>query len=165
MIVSLSYIYLYVYLFTLSFIFFLIIVDNSFVYIKNLSTHSYILLIKKYSKFSILYMLCIITLSGLPPSVMFLLKINILSFITVQSNIFILLGLFLTFLINMFFYCQIFLFKNYKNTNLLKIVKKTNVTVNCFNKDNFYILYLSIFFLAVFILSIFFYLDVMLYTV
>jgi len=110
--------------------------------------------INKFSKFKVLYLLLLLSLSGLPPFFLFLVKTNILISILNKSNILDICFIFIIFFLNMLFYVQIFYNKNINYSIKIENNKKNVKNIN-------FKLYYSIIFLLIFLIfSVFFFIDI-----
>lgn len=165
MIVTLSFAYLLYYILTLCGLFlvcFFFLPLNA-LYLLNLPT--YICFFKKYSANPAILLCLFFILTGIPPAALFLLKFSILSFILSKFNFFLSSFLFINFLVNMFFYAQVFNFKNWSTQTLSNVYSVFKHM--CFFSNNnqnilFVVVYSIILFLIFTVLNIFFYLDFLL---
>lgn len=163
MIVTLNFIYLFFYLHILINVFFLLSEGNTLYSMSMLNISEYFYYIKKYKAENSQLIICIYLLTGIPPAILFLVKFNIIAHMVLNTGILSSFLIFLSFLLNMFFYSQIFNFKNYLNSSLLVYLKlkrtntqnltsvKTNTFYNYFYKTHYILL--------IFIFSILFYTD------
>ena len=160
MIVTLSLLYLFYYLIALFFLFFSFFSFFSLSSISFLNFSNYIYIYKKYSAHSVFLFFCFFLLTGLPPASLFLLKFSILSILLLKLNIWLSLMIFFIFLVSMFFYSQVFKFKNYFSSNintLIKLKQRKYLSINSNLTFKLYFLVNLIF--IVFIFNIFFFLD------
>lgn len=126
---------------------------NSVFGFEKLSTTSYIILyVLKFSKLKHLILLNILSLTGLPPFLIFFIKFNYLVNVLHTSNFFVFFFIFIILFINMIFYIQIFFFKHTKN---FKILKKTTKSLKIRYKQ----IYSIVFFLFFNFFSVFFFAD------
>lgn len=163
---GLFYIYIYIYLFLSLFL--LIFSFLPLQLITKWSLTSYLVFLQKYTNIKNLFFFLIFSLTGLPPVGLFFIKFNILTFILYQTHIFLVIFLFLIFLLNMFYYIQLFNIKNFKtniysnlNANLFQTWQKDTYnnqhSYHTYYQINFIILVLCIIFCM-----IFFYIDFLL---
>lgn len=118
-------------------------IDYSIKHINYLITY-----IIKFSKYKNLILALLLTLSGLPPFYLFIVKFNILIFLLHKINIIYIIIIFVIFYLNMLFYVQIFIFKN--NNFYLKI--SNNLLHKNVNKYSFtfsLMLFLTIMFASI----------------
>ena len=118
MFVTLCLLYLFFYLLTILSIFFSLISFYNPAVLTKFSLNELIIFSRKYGKPNLGIMLPLFILTGIPPAILFLIKFNILSLLLLKVNILIMSLVFLSFLLNMFFYTQAFIFKNYLESNL-----------------------------------------------
>jgi len=109
--------------------------------------------INKFSKYKIIYFILLLSLTGLPPFILFFIKFNFLINILFKYNIFVIILIFFIFFFNMLFYIQIFYNKNINyDIKLIKNNKKTNI--------NFKVIYFIVFYIFLLFFSIFFFSDI-----
>ena len=112
---SLVYLFFYILIFlSLTILSFLII---PFDLLTKFSMPNYFTILQKYTNNKFIVLVNFLFLTGLPPFSLFLVKFNILTYVLYHNHFLVILMLFLVFLINMFYYAQIFNYKNYKNNN------------------------------------------------
>ena len=119
---------------------------------KNISLVYINFYINKFSKYRILYFILFLSLSGLPPFILFFIKFNFLINILFKYNIFMVFFIFFIFFFNMLFYIQIFYNKNI-NYNIMLYKPSSK------NYINYKIIYIITFYIFLILLSIFFFQD------
>ncbi len=142
--------YIFIYFATLIILNFLILdqFKNKF---NNFSLNNLLLYILKFNKLKTIIFLLLLSLSGLPPFILFFIKFNFLINLLYKTNFFIIMLIFIIFFLNMIFYIQTFFNKNQNlNLKLIKLTKK-NYHLN--------LIYFIIFFIFLNFLSIFFFID------
>ena len=117
----------------------------------NFSLNYMILFILKFSKLKNIILLLFLSLTGLPPFIMFFIKFNYLINILYKTNFFVIILIFIIFFLNMLFYIQIFFHKNHQIHLVYKKNKKKII--------NFNLVYIIIFFLFFNFFSILFFSD------
>lgn len=156
MIVTFSNIYILYYLINILILFFLSYISSPMIFLKKYNINSYITYLKKYTLYNKLYITIIFLLTGLPPVGLFFVKFTILSLLFKNINIILILIIFIVFFLNMLFYSQIFLIKNYKfsinnliNNNIFSDFKIDNFKSNKNNYVNIkIIIYIYLFILC-----------------
>lgn len=164
MLVTLSYLYLSYYTITFVALFFVTYSFLCLSVVSSLSLGDYIHFLKKYSSYNFFFLILFFILTGIPPATLFLVKFSILSAVLYRFNFFISILICLIFLLNMFFYAQIYFFKNYLESNLKIIYNlsmKTHFRIIETNKG-FNIIFIIFYFIIFSILNIFFYVDFLL---
>lgn len=142
--------YILFYLLTLIKLNYLLISYSTTFFNNSLQYIFYFLL--KYNKLKSIILLLFLSLSGLPPFILFFIKFNYLINLLNYTNFIIIITVFIIFFLNMLFYIQIFFFKNI-NINIV-VKKNKNVFLNFFN------LYYIVFYLFLIFFSIFFFTDI-----
>ena len=107
--------------------------------------------IMTYSKLKNIYTGLLLTLSGLPPFILFFIKFNFLLSILSKTAIYSCTLIYIIFFLNMMFYIQTFLNKNYNKNQVIFTEKKQNI--------NYLIIYFIVFNLFLTVLSMFFFQD------
>lgn len=108
---SLLYIFMYLSIFLSLFI--LAFTQLPLKIVTHYSLPTFIVFLQKYIPTKNIFLLLIFSLTGLPPVGLFFVKFNILTFLLYQTHFFTSICLFLMFLLNMFYYVQLFNFKNF----------------------------------------------------
>ena len=114
MLLTLGFLYMYMYIIIIVIIFYIFTSVISIQYFIHYSLSIFIVYIKKYTNYNILFSNLFLCLSGLPPVGLFFIKFNLLNYIINQSHIATIFVVYFVFLLNMFFYLQLFNFKNNK---------------------------------------------------
>jgi len=142
--------YIFIYLVTLVKINYLLI-NNVFLSDSQNSISFLITYILKFSKLKSIIFLLFLSLSGLPPFILFFIKFNYLINLLYKLNFFLILLTFLIFFLNMLFYVQLFFHKNiYISLKLVKPKRKKHFSFN----NIFNIVWFSLFiFFSVFFFS------------
>lgn len=148
---------IYIINYTLIFIYLLIILLRFIPLnlINKLSLNNFYSYISIYFKYKKLIYILFLILSGLPPFIVFLFKLNIMILIFNKQNLFNLFIFFIFFYLNMLFYIQIFFFKNKQAIKTIIFSKKQNI------KNDFYLILQIILFLNISTLSVVYYNDVL----
>ena len=164
---TLSLLYVYLYISCLVALFYLLTCLVPLNYFINYSLSIFITFLKKYTTFQPIFFGIFICLCGLPPVGLFLIKFNILSYVISYNHFITILILYIVFLLNMFYYLQVFNFKNNKsrlieliNNNIFKIWNKHSYNY-LFNLkfSTYYFYFYFIFFLFFFFFFIWFITD------
>jgi hypothetical protein len=157
MMFTLALLYVYLYILIMVIIFYLLTSLLPISYFTNYSLNLFIIFIKKYTNYQSIFFNSFICLSGLPPVGLFLVKFNILNYIISQTHFIMIFLFYLVFLLNMFYYLQIFNFKNLKY-NLSHMIN-CNIFKYWFSYNYFYSLNynLSIYFYYFYTVLIFFF--------
>ena len=142
--------YILVYIFTLIQIQFLLNLHKF--NIKTITIPYLFYYITKFSKLKNILLLFIISMSGIPPFILFYIKFNFLINLLYKFNFLNIILVYLSLFLNMLFYVQIFFFKNVNYS--LKINK-----IKCYT-NNFFFIFYSMFFLFFIIFSFFFFPDI-----
>ena len=163
---TLSLLYVYLYISCLVALFYLLTCLVPLNYFINYSLSIFITFLKKYTTFQPIFFGIFICLCGLPPVGLFLIKFNILSYVISYNHFITILILYIVFLLNMFYYLQVFNFKNNKsrlieliNNNIFKIWNKHsyNYLFNLkFSTYYFYFYFIFFLFFLFGLLQIFF---------
>jgi hypothetical protein len=112
---SLLYLFLYILIFlSITILSFLTIPFDLLI---KFSMPNYFTILQKYTNNKFIVMVNFLFLTGLPPFGLFLVKFNILTYVLYHNHFVVILMLFFLFLLNMFYYAQIFNYKNYKNND------------------------------------------------
>jgi hypothetical protein len=117
----------------------------------NYSLVQILFYINKFSKYKFFFFFLLLSLSGLPPFLMFFIKFNIMIYIYFKLNFFLNIIIFIILFLNMLYYIQVFINKNVKVKYYNAINKNKNV--------NYIMLYYITLFSFFSIFSIFFFLD------
>lgn len=109
-------IYIFFYIFVMLNLLILSFLYLPFTFLTQLSVTAYLTIVQKYTNMRGLFFFSIFSLTGLPPVGLFFVKFNIFIFILYQTHFILVIVLFLVFLLNMFYYIQLFNIKNYKKS-------------------------------------------------
>lgn len=133
----------------------------------NYSFGIFITFLRKYTIFQSIFLGIFICLSGLPPVGLFLVKFNMLNYVISYNHFIVILILYIVFLLNMFYYVQVFNFKNSKfklielvNNNVFKTwyTHSYNYLFN-YKISTYYSFFYIIFFFFLFFFFIWFFTD------
>ena len=164
MMITFSLLYLFLYILTFLSLTVLTFLSIPFELLVRFSMPNYFTILQKYTNNKFMMMINFLFLTGLPPFGLFLVKFNILTYVLYHNHFILIFILFLVFLINMFYYAQIFNYKNSKtndyslvNAGILKyfnnprrtLVNQTYVNYRCFlivtNTIGFFLLSLFVY--------------------
>lgn len=171
MMVTFSMLYLVFYILILISLLLLSFLTVPFEFLSKFSLSIYFTTIERYTTTSFMILMNFLFLTGLPPFGLFLVKLNILTYVLYSNHFIVVLILFFVFLVNMFYYAQIFNSKNYKTKNYgliknsaLKYFKtnQNNLKTQTYLTYNSFLMSVNVFFF--FILNIFIYTDFFLIT-
>jgi len=132
---TLSLIYIHLYVTTIVVLFYLFTNVLPIQFLTKQTISWFLIFIKKYTTFQTYFFSLFLCLSGLPPVGLFFIKFNILSFIMSNTHIVCMFFLYIAFLVNMFFYLQLF---NFRNFRLNISVNINNIIFSYFYKNNFF---------------------------
>ena len=141
--------YILIYIFTLIQIQF--ILNMHHISSKNITIPYLIYYINKFSKIKFIFFLLIISLSGIPPFLLFYVKFNFIINLLYKFNFLNTILIYLSLFLNMLFYIQFFFFKNINYS--LNLKKKQIYLINYNN------LYYSLFYLFLILSSFIFFSD------
>ena len=130
-------------------------------FLTQYSINIFSLFIQKYTIYKNIFFNLFLCLSGLPPVGLFFIKFNLLAYILNQTHIFVIFILYIVFLANMFFYLQLFNFKNTK-VSIFKLLNTTifnswSINTFCCITNHTYLTFSYVYWIIFFLFFLFFF--------
>lgn len=134
-------------------------------FLTQFSLSVYFTIMQKYTNYKFIVNYNFLVLTGLPPFSLFLIKFNILTYIMYSNHVTVTILMFITLLLNMFYYAQIFNNKNYK-TAVYPLLTRTIFKGYSYTHKNFQKATYSYYFVNLFLVNSFIctFLSIFLYT-